>query len=224
MDDNALDKQLEVLQFYFKKNMLDLSIEDVLSKVQQQPGIRLGAQLGRTKCLNYSSGACPVQHQSISVGVDQDYQDFYYDNIRSIDFYVCDKNWFVNFTQLREVQGSSWSDEEVREFLDRKPDRTFMDQEALADLNRKAHERYLERLALVGSKLLRPVSKPLHKDFGFISQLIHTYRNRKISLYSSSLGNHMIEDNFHEPIEDNSYVVELDDEGFDVSGEEDHSK
>jgi hypothetical protein len=216
MANDDLDKQLAQVQHYFKKNMLDLSIDDVLEKVQQDGRVLLGAQASRTECLNYVNEACEVQHKSIRVRVAQEYGEFTYDNIDYVDFYVCNRSWFVNFTQNPELYAdeSEYSEEEIQEILDKMKAEIVLpgdenyeawqaqNLEKLKASNLAATEKYLESLRVVGSKKLFPVSKPLHKDSKAIGDMIHVYRNRAVSLYHPKLENRMLEDHYHEPIRD----------------------
>jgi hypothetical protein len=216
MGSDDLDKHLAQLQFYFKKNMLDLSVDDVLERVQRDSRVLLSAQASRTQCMNYVDERCEVSHKSIRVRVAREYEEFIYDNIHAVDFYVCNRFWYVNFTQWDYVQTDEpeLTDAQISDLLKKHRDQiVWPGQEGYEEYHaqglarmeedrRQSEREYLEALKLVGSKQLFSVSKPLHKDSAVISDLIHFYRTRRISLYDPSFGHIMIEDNYHEPIRD----------------------
>lgn len=219
MTNKPLDEQLELLQFYFKKNMLDLSIDDVVSRIQQKESkplsldvvttsdiLSVKVESSRTECRNYVSKACAVAHKSLktrAVGVFSEGRHL--DNIEFLDFYVCDKHWFVNFTQKHTKEEFLYRPEDKIVF---KSGKSYMPD----------FEDFTYDFSLVGSKQLSPVSKPLHKDSELIIEFIEQYQKRRISLYSPAFGNHMVEDNLHPPYRDtfDPYAIELDEEGYQI--------
>ena len=210
MTNKPLDEQLEILQFYFKKNMLDLSIDDVVTSIKHKRSdiTSVNVHSSRTECRNYVSKSCLVAHKSLTTSANGVFGGSAYvlDNITDLDFYVCDQHWFVNFTQAHTKEEFLFPPEDHIVF---KSGKSF-----IPNLDDFTYD-----FSVVGSKQLGPVSKPLHKDSDSIIQFIGHYQKRKISLFSPSLGNEMAEDNLHPPYRDafNPHAIgELDDEGFQI--------
>jgi hypothetical protein len=206
--DKKLEEDWRYLQDYFKRNILDLRIPDMVQKLSEIPGKTYRPLVKRTACLNYISESCPVSHQSIYVrrmaGVTM------YDDIEEFDFYVCDKTWFVNFSGS-PIEGIGCNIDEKETLAEKRKESEMLRQlmkegkveEAWLLKERSGLRRVMDPragwLGVVGSKSLFPVAKPLHLSTHSLSSVIEAYLNRGFSLYDPQLGNNMLVQRFHEP-------------------------